>query len=226
MAPQAAPLICEGKEDDEFWTQLGGENFLNESQFELQYALSLKVFFQSRIKLIFNLFFSVITSGKGVCNMESIDYEEEEMEKHLYHMKIEKDVFTGEEIIGFAQNSLLPESAWLLDAGIVIWVWIGTYAVSKSLKNYIEEAQIFLYTHPASRDRNTIISIIKQGNRRDSKFFKLKIFSCKQKFYFFIFFQAQNHQLLLGYLIIGIIIYLETIDLLEYHNQLFKSKIL
>lgn len=95
--------------------------------------------------------------------MESIDYAEEEMEKHLYHLKIEKDVFSGEEILGFTQSSLLPEAAWLLDAGNVIWVWIGSYAVSKSLKNYVEEAKIYLYTHPASRDRNTIISIIKQG---------------------------------------------------------------
>lgn len=101
--------------------------------------------------------------GKGVCNMESVDNEEEEMEKHFYHLKIEKDMFVGEEILGFTQNSLLPEAAWLLDAGNVIWVWSGSYSVAKSLKEYVEEAKIFLYTHPASRDRNTIISIIKQG---------------------------------------------------------------
>lgn len=95
--------------------------------------------------------------------MESIDYEEEEMEKHLFHLKIEKNVFTGEEILGFTQSSLLPESTWLIDAGSVIWVWVGAYAVAKSLKSYVEEAKIFLYTHPASRDRNTIISVIKQG---------------------------------------------------------------
>ncbi|OXU28220.1 hypothetical protein TSAR_011731, partial [Trichomalopsis sarcophagae] len=124
MAPPTAPLVCEGKEDDEFWTQLG---------------------------------------GKGVCNMESVDYDEEEMEKHFYHLKTEKDVFIGDEILGFAQNSLLPEAAWLLDAGNVIWVWIGSYTAHKPLKEYVEEAKIFLYTHPASRDRNTIISVIKQG---------------------------------------------------------------
>ncbi|XP_008211427.1 villin-1 [Nasonia vitripennis] len=124
LAPPTAPLLCEGKEDDEFWTQLG---------------------------------------GKGVCNMESVDYDEEEMEKHFYHLKTEKDAFIGDEILGFAQSSLLPEAAWLLDAGNVIWLWIGSYTAHKPLKEYVEEAKIFLYTHPASRDRNTIISVIKQG---------------------------------------------------------------
>ena len=95
--------------------------------------------------------------------MESVDCEEEETEKHFYHLKVEKDIFIGEEVLGYTQNSLLPEAAWLLDAGNVIWVWIGNCATPKSLKEYVEEAKIFLYTHPASRDRNTIISVIKQG---------------------------------------------------------------
>ncbi|XP_011505575.1 PREDICTED: villin-like protein quail [Ceratosolen solmsi marchali] len=124
LAPATAPLICEGKEDDEFWTQL---------------------------------------EGKGVCNVESVESEGEDMDKHFYHLKIEKSMFTGEEILGFAQNSLIPEASWLLDAGSVIWIWIGSYCAPKPLKDYIEEAKIFLHTHPVNRDRSTIISIIKQG---------------------------------------------------------------
>ena len=98
--------------------------------------------------------------------MESVDYEEEDLEKHLYQFKIEKGAFVGEEILAFDQSSLLPEAVWLLDAGNLIWLWIGNQSVLKPLKDYVEEAKIFLYTHPASRDRNTIISAIKQGGHR------------------------------------------------------------
>jgi villin 1 len=28
LAPRNAPLVAEGKEDDEFWAELGGETFL------------------------------------------------------------------------------------------------------------------------------------------------------------------------------------------------------
>ncbi|XP_014204083.1 villin-like protein quail [Copidosoma floridanum] len=124
LVPISVPLVCEGKEDDEFWAQLG---------------------------------------GKGIGKMESSNAEGEEMEKHFYHLKTEKEMFVGEEVLGFTQNSLLPEATWLLDIGNVIWVWIGNYSVSKPLKDYVQDAKIFLYTHPASRDRDTIISITKQG---------------------------------------------------------------
>lgn len=167
LAPPTAPLVCEGKEDDEFWTQLG---------------------------------------GKGVCNMESVDYDEEEMEKHFYHLKIEKDVFIGDEILGFTQNSLLPEAAWLLDAGNVIWVWIGScYTVQKSLKEYVEEAKIFLYTHPAGRDRNTIISVIKQGKLLYTQYPSRDIYE-NYIFLFLTFTQDWSLQLSLDFSTIGITI--------------------
>lgn len=71
----------------------------------------------------------------------------------------------GEEVLGFGQNCLLPEAVWLLDAGNVIWVWIGKSSTPKSLRECVHDAMIFLYTHPAGRDRNTTISVIKQGTR-------------------------------------------------------------
>lgn len=72
-------------------------------------------------------------------------------------------MFVGEEVLGFGQSSLLPEAIWLLDAGNVIWIWIGRSSASKSLKECVHDGMIFLFTHPAGRDRNTTISIIKQG---------------------------------------------------------------
>lgn len=72
-------------------------------------------------------------------------------------------MFVGEEVLGFGQNSLLPEAIWLLDAGNVIWIWIGKSSIPKSLKECVHDAMIYLFTHPAGRDRNTTISIIKQG---------------------------------------------------------------
>ncbi|KAJ8670550.1 hypothetical protein QAD02_001809 [Eretmocerus hayati] len=103
--------------------------------------------------------------GQDVCDTENKELQEEgeETDTHLYHLKVEKDAFVGEEILGFSQSNLLPEAAWLLDTGNLVWVWVGNLIPRKALKEYVREAKIFLYTHPASRDRNTIISIIRQG---------------------------------------------------------------
>ncbi|XP_053983071.1 villin-1 [Hylaeus volcanicus] len=100
--------------------------------------------------------------GKGTYGTETVDIGEE-LEKHLYQCQTECETFVGEEVLGFGQNSLLPEAIWLLDAGNIIWIWIGKSSNPKSLRECVHNAMIFLYTHPASRDRNTIISVIKQG---------------------------------------------------------------
>ncbi|XP_076243409.1 villin like protein quail [Calliopsis andreniformis] len=123
LAPRNASLMIENKEDDEFWTELG---------------------------------------GKGSYGTETIDIGEE-LEKHLYQCLTEGETFVGEEVLGFGQNCLLPEAIWLLDAGNVIWVWVGKSSMPKSLRECVHDAMIFLYTHPAGRDRNTTISVIKQG---------------------------------------------------------------
>ncbi|XP_063979403.1 villin-like protein quail isoform X2 [Diachasmimorpha longicaudata] len=123
LAPSTAPLVAEGKEDDEFWMQLG---------------------------------------GKGEYGSESNDLGEESG-KHLYHCEVSEGVFVGEEVLGFTQSSLLPEAAWLLDVGGAIWVWLGNLSESKGTRKCLQEALTFLYTHPAGRDRNTTITVIRQG---------------------------------------------------------------
>ena len=100
--------------------------------------------------------------GRGAYGTESTDCGEESS-RHLYECRVIDGVFLGEQILGFSQTSLLPESAWILDAGSVIWVWLGALAPVKSLRQCVENATIFLYTHPAGRDRNTLISVVKQG---------------------------------------------------------------
>ena len=85
------------------------------------------------------------------------------------------DTFVGEEILGFGQSSLLPETIWLLDAGNVIWIWIGKFSIPKLLKECVHDAMIFLFTHPAGRDRNTTISVIKQGIKNNVCSKKAKI---------------------------------------------------
>ncbi|XP_076763747.1 villin like protein quail [Xylocopa sonorina] len=100
--------------------------------------------------------------GKGTYGTETID-DGEELEKHLYQCLTEGEMFVGEEVLGYNQSSLFPEAIWLLDAGNMIWMWIGKSAAPKSLKECVRDAMIFLYSHPAGRDRNATISIIKQG---------------------------------------------------------------
>lgn len=87
----------------------------------------------------------------------------EESEIRLYHCLVEEGAFIGQEILGFTQANLLPEAAWLLDTGNTIWVWLGNYSTIRTLRECVDKAIIFLYTHPAGRDRNTMVTIIRQG---------------------------------------------------------------
>lgn len=103
-----------------------------------------------------------MSSGKGTYGTETEEIGEE-LDKHLFQCRTENNLFVGEEVLGFRQNSLIPEAVWLLDAGNVIWVWVGKYSCSRTLQEYVEDASVYLYTHPAGRNRNTTISIIKQS---------------------------------------------------------------
>ncbi|XP_046745541.1 villin-1 [Diprion similis] len=100
--------------------------------------------------------------GRSVYSTETVDIVEE-CEKRLYHCQVEDAAFVGQEILGFGQAALLPEAAWLLDTGNTIWVWLGDWSTVKTVKECVEMATVFLYTHPASRDRNTTITVIRQG---------------------------------------------------------------
>lgn len=113
------------------------------------------------MSILFFLFLFLF-QGRGTYGTEVAESEEEQ-EKHLFRCQTEGNIFVGEEILGFGQSSLIPEATWLLDAGNMIWIWLGKLSATKSLKQCVEDAMIFLYSHPAGRDRNTTISIIKQG---------------------------------------------------------------
>lgn len=117
------------------------------------------------------------SSGRGAYSTE-IEEVGEELDKHLFQCRTENGLFVGEQILGFRQNSLIPEAVWLLDAGNVIWVWIGKFSSPKTLQDCVEDATVYLYTHPAGRNRNTTISVIKQGESQATQSQKdlLKIF--------------------------------------------------
>ncbi|KAK0180378.1 hypothetical protein PV327_006022 [Microctonus hyperodae] len=132
LAPVAAPLVAEGKENEEFWSQLGGR-------------------------------------GSYCSETEEIL---EESGKHLYQCIVMENAFVGEEVLGFSQNSLIPEANWLLDVGSVIWVWMGALSDTKSMKKCGQEPPTFIglfdnWNHNNLREYRTFedfrISI--EGNR-------------------------------------------------------------
>jgi len=105
-----------------------------------------------------------LSAGRGTYSTETEEVGEE-LDKHLFQCQTENGLFVGEQILGFRQNSLIPEATWLLDVGSVIWVWIGKFSTRRRLQECVEDATVYLYTHPTGRNRNTTISVIKQGER-------------------------------------------------------------
>ncbi|XP_043287700.1 villin-1 isoform X2 [Venturia canescens] len=101
--------------------------------------------------------------GRGNYGTESKE-DEEESQRHLYECRVTDGTFNGEEILGFTQSSLLPESSWILDAGRVVWIWLGKNSSMKTYRECVDAGTKFLYGHPAGRDRNTEISVIKQSH--------------------------------------------------------------
>ncbi|KAK0145517.1 Advillin [Merluccius polli] len=71
--------------------------------------------------------------------------------------------FMVEEIMHFNQDDLIEDDVMLLDTWDQIFIWVGKDANETERKEVIPTSLEYLRTHPASRDLDTSVILIKQG---------------------------------------------------------------
>ncbi|XP_013099342.2 villin-like protein quail isoform X1 [Stomoxys calcitrans] len=73
-----------------------------------------------------------------------------------------RNKFFCEEILGYDQTDLSPECAYILDAGIISYVWLGKNVSTYEKDKYLSMAQNYLETVPIARRPTTAIGVIRQ----------------------------------------------------------------
>lgn len=86
-------------------------------------------------------------------------------EPRLFHAKIIKGKVTVEEIDEFEQRDLSEDDVMILDAGSVVYLWVGNGATDDEKMKTFDAAQRYL--HKVDRD-DTVIAAIEQGDEPDS----------------------------------------------------------
>ncbi|XP_053675905.1 villin-like protein quail [Anopheles nili] len=70
---------------------------------------------------------------------------------------------TLRQIFGFTQQDLRPDSIFLLDAGNVVYVWIGDHTLPEERTQCWDLAKQLIATHPVQRDTAMPIATVRQG---------------------------------------------------------------
>lgn len=86
-------------------------------------------------------------------------------EPRLFHARIVKGKVTVEEIDEFEQRDLNEDDVMILDAGTVVYLWVGNGATDDEKSKTFDAAQRYL--HKVDRD-DTVIVAIEQGEEPDS----------------------------------------------------------
>uniref|UniRef100_A0A1A9WZZ4 HP domain-containing protein n=1 Tax=Glossina brevipalpis TaxID=37001 RepID=A0A1A9WZZ4_9MUSC len=80
----------------------------------------------------------------------------------LFLVWTQRGKFFSQEIMGYEQSDLSPESVYILDAGILTYVWLGKYCTAIEKEKYLNLAQHYLETVPMARRPNSAVAIIRQ----------------------------------------------------------------
>lgn len=74
----------------------------------------------------------------------------------------QKDKCFNQEIIGYEQADLSPECVYVMDAGLITYVWLGQYASAMDRQNYWLLVQCYLESVPIARRPTTAVAVIRQ----------------------------------------------------------------
>ncbi|TSK92916.1 Villin-1 [Bagarius yarrelli] len=89
--------------------------------------------------------------------------ENNEITPRLFECSNQTGTFVATEIANFDQTDLDEDDIMLLDTWDEVFLWIGKGSNDKEKKEAVVTAQEYLKSHPAGRDTNTPILVVKQG---------------------------------------------------------------
>ncbi|XP_064410536.1 villin-1 isoform X2 [Latimeria chalumnae] len=109
--------------------------------------------------------FWVALGGRGPYASEKRFQEEDPVhELRLFECSNQTGRFIMTEVLDFAQDDLDEEDIMLLDTWEELFLWIGKSANETEKMNSIVAAREYLQTHPARRDLDMPIMMVKQGH--------------------------------------------------------------
>ncbi|XP_076119826.1 villin-1 [Alosa pseudoharengus] len=108
--------------------------------------------------------FWVNLGGKSqYASSKRLQEEHDNITPRLFECSTQTGTFVATEITNFNQDDLDEEDVMLLDIWDQIYLWIGKGANEKEKQEAVVTAQEYLRSHPAGRDVNTPILMVKQG---------------------------------------------------------------
>ncbi|XP_055634484.1 villin-like protein quail isoform X1 [Toxorhynchites rutilus septentrionalis] len=135
-------------------SNLGEYNLVMESNETDQFFSSVGEKFLKQLKK---------THGTIVAPTMNVAMTWERQRVGLYMCSIEQEKYVLNKIFGFTQKDLRPENIFLLDAGNIVYVWIGEFVSSGDRTQCWDLANHLITTHPVQRDIKMPIAIVRQG---------------------------------------------------------------
>ncbi|XP_061569837.1 villin-1 [Cololabis saira] len=108
--------------------------------------------------------FWVALGGKApYANDRRLQVEEPPHSPRLFECSNQTGVFRMTEVYDFAQNDLDEDDIMLLDTWEELFFWVGKSSNEKEGREAWTSAKEYLRTHPAGRDPDTPVIVVKQG---------------------------------------------------------------
>ncbi|KAL2081533.1 hypothetical protein ACEWY4_023386 [Coilia grayii] len=108
--------------------------------------------------------FWVSLGGKSqYASSKRLQVEHDNISPRLFECSTQTGTFIATEIANFNQDDLDEEDVMLLDIWDQIYLWIGKGASETEKEQAVTTAQEYLRSHPAGRDVDTPILMVKQG---------------------------------------------------------------
>ncbi|XP_005179741.1 villin-like protein quail isoform X2 [Musca domestica] len=159
-------LVLEGKEPKEFWRSV--TNLMNQSLIMngVNHSPNTSSNGSSSIGTASPINSNGSSCGTtlqylGSCSPPSV---KPRFQAQLFAVWNLRNKFFSEEILGYDQTDLSPECMYVLDAGIITYVWLGKYVSSHEKVKYMNMAQNYLETVPIARRPTTAIGVIHQND--------------------------------------------------------------
>ncbi|XP_054742717.1 villin-like protein quail isoform X1 [Anastrepha obliqua] len=86
------------------------------------------------------------------------------LQPQLFLTWLQRGKFHAQEVIGYEQSDLAPESIYVLDTGLLSYLWIGRQASTYEKDKYIKMAQYYLESVPIARRPTTAVAVIRQDD--------------------------------------------------------------
>lgn len=86
------------------------------------------------------------------------------LQPQLFLAWLQRGKFFMKEVIGYEQTDLSPESIYVLDTGLLSYLWLGRQASTYEKDKYMKMAQLYLESVPIARRPTTAVAVIRQDD--------------------------------------------------------------